>query len=355
MAATTKIPVVIACILSFAICQNWLPAVAQSTPNDSATNSTDRTASDTTSTPCPFSADNYHAVWHLIAQNTLYKERLTDWEQWEHRFDDQLNSKSQTDEAISNLVTALGDEYTYLSSPEETFLHKHARTRDHVVEARMLPYNIGYVRISTFWSGRAAAEVQTALRMLESANGYVLDLRDNKGGDIYEAQRACAMFLNKGTFSTLTGRCNGRASTEKLEITPTKLRFTTNKVVETEDRVPNLTGKRRLLILVNRNTRSAAEMMAGCLRDNHRGLLMGERTYGKGVVQSSWVLPDGSSIKIAVAKHYLPSGKNIHGCGIQPDICVKNWDSNDLQLAKTVDCLQRSGGIGFAVHTAYSR
>jgi hypothetical protein len=292
------------------------------------------------------------SVCNLIAQNSVFSERLPNW----HR---KLAAKTElgtvSDSDIESVVSDLGDDFTYFSDASQTQIHQNNWTQHGTVKACMLPENIAYIRISTFWSENVAMELESALHMLSAAEAIVLDLRDNKGGDIYEAHKVCSMFLDKGTFTTLRGRLNGVQFEEKLEIAPTSLRTTTDGIIIKEPRTPNLTGKRPLVILVNGNTRSAAEMVAGCLQDQRRALLLGSRTYGKGVIQSTWIFDDGSSLKIAMAKHFLPSGRNIHGIGIKPDVQVDNRGSGDVQLARSVECLQRgSSGDHYVVNTAYS-
>jgi C-terminal processing protease CtpA/Prc len=344
MVALFRIPLVLICCLVSGLTghqQLNLPAQAASSEEQQ-----DQKA--------PLSA-SCHSVWNLLAENSIYPDRLNDRQRWEPKITGAITvPPGQAQQAISEMVSALGDDYTYFRNAKETQCHKNDWLQKNVVTSRMLVGNIAYIRIRTFWSSHVCTELEDALRMLASAQGYILDLRDNRGGDIYETQKACGMFLDKGLFSTLKGRMGGREFKERLEITATKLRTTTDGITINEPRVPNLTGKRPVIILVNGNTRSAAEMFAGCLRDHQRALLVGRRTFGKGVIQSTWTFEDGTSIKIAIARYFLPGGRYIHDKGIAPDIAIDCVGTDDKQLAKSVDCLQKGHmAVSFAVHTAF--
>jgi hypothetical protein len=253
-------------------------------------------------------AASYHSVWNLLAENTIYPDRLNDRHRWEPKIAAAITAPpGQSQQALSEMVSALGDDYTYFRNAKETQCHKNDWMQKNVVNSRMLVGNIAYIRIRTFWSSHVCSELEDALRMLASAEGYILDLRDNRGGDIYETEKACGMFLDKGLFSTLKGRMDGKEFEERLEITATKLRTTTDGITINEPRIPNLTGKRPVIILVNGNTRSAAEMFAGCLRDHQRAWLVGHRTYGKGVIQSTWYKAPGRSKMVLQSKSPSPS------------------------------------------------
>ena len=97
-----------------------------------------------------------------------------------------------------------------------------------------------------------------------------------------------------------------------------------------------------LIIIVNGNSASASEVLSGAVKDFGVGKLVGETTYGKGVVQNMYQLPDGSGVKITMAKYYTPSGICIHGTGIEPDYKVTNSEDNsqDLQLEKAIEVIK---------------
>ena len=165
---------------------------------------------------------------------------------------------------------------------------------------------IGYVRLTQF--GEATArDLEEALRKLEleDMKGLVLDLRHNPGGLLDQAIKVCEKFLAKGEPIVTT---EGRRENAKHEASGRNAR-------------PELP----LLVLLNRYSASASEIVAGCLRDNDRAKIVGEKTFGKGSVQK--ILPingqQGAALRLTTAKYYTPSHQVIHGKGIEPHHEVK--------------------------------
>ena len=162
---------------------------------------------------------------------------------------------------------------------------------------------IGYVRIKQF-NANAAKEMKVTLKDLETkkVSGYVLDLRSNPGGLLESSIEISRQFINKGIIvRTLSKngledirRGNGQALTNKP-----------------------------LVVLVNEGSASASEIVSGAIRDNKRGKLVGQKTFGKGLVQSMRTLVDGSGLTVTVAKYLTPNGTDINKFGITPDIEVK--------------------------------
>jgi carboxyl-terminal processing protease len=162
---------------------------------------------------------------------------------------------------------------------------------------------VGYIRLKQF-SATAAKDMRLALTDLESKSpdGYVLDLRNNPGGLLAASIAIAREWLNEGTIvSTKTRdgiqdikRATGRAMTDKP-----------------------------LVVLVNEGSASASEILSGALQDNRRALLVGQKTFGKGLVQSVRSLSDGSGMTVTIAKYVTPSGRYINHSGIKPDIYVK--------------------------------
>lgn len=279
----------------------------------------------------------YHGVWELVDRNTLHEERRADLKAWEHKFDGQLNSPADTEKAITEMLSAFGDDFTYFRNTAATKAYQLQQEQHGVVKSRLLAGNTAYISLTTFASSHTAEEMRETLMRLDSADAYILDLRDNRGGNIYQAFEVAAMFVDKGPFATLHGRQNGVAYREHLLIAPTRLQTFLNRVLCSSARTPNLTGAKPLVVLVNHNTRSAAEMVAGALRDNGRCLIIGEKTFGKGVVQKTFDLHNGTSLKVAMAWNYLPSGQNIHGKGLRPDVLLSDSRGDaDLQRCREV-------------------
>jgi len=179
-----------------------------------------------------------------------------------------------------------------------------AVTRDLIhqpsVYAKLLDNGIGYARLTVFGSN-TAQELSAALTKLqtEGAKAYVLDLRDNGGGYLNAAIDVSSKFIPSGPIVSVESRggSNTQYDAENTAIPP-----------------------KPLAVLVNKYTASASEITSGALQDDGVGELIGEKTYGKGVVQTIHPLPDGSAVKITSARYLTPHGRDINLIGIQPDI-----------------------------------
>lgn len=158
----------------------------------------------------------------------------------------------------------------------------------------MVTDSIGLIEYSSFY-GKSSDEVKEALTNLkkQGAKAIILDLRDNTGGIITEAVNICNFFLPKGkTIVTTKGKGGKVKEVYKTAYQP----------IDTE--IP-------LLVLVNGSSASASEIVSGALQDEDRAVIMGQRTYGKGLVQTTAQLPYGGQLKVTIAKYYTPSGRCI--------------------------------------------
>lgn len=295
---------------------------------------------------------SYHRAWQLLEENTMYPERLKSWEQWEHRYDGKLKSRKDLEDALSSMIACLSDEYTYFRNEEETqTCHRHDDDYA-VVSACRLPHNIAYIAIHSFSSLHTASELESALQQFDSPKGIILDLRGNRGGYVEQALLSFELLADEGTFVSMKGREEGKPYEEVLVLEDNFVKRVVNGSTFWESRKKNTCGNAPLVVLVDIDTRSAAEMLAGALRDVKRAKLVGGKTFGKGVVQSSWNLESGCSIKIAMARYFLPSGADINGIGIMPDYYVdfqgkekpKEIRSNGLSIA-VPKLLERAPGI----------
>ncbi|MHB1305889.1 MAG: S41 family peptidase [Limisphaerales bacterium] len=164
---------------------------------------------------------------------------------------------------------------------------------------------IGYVRLTQFGEN-SSRELSVALKRLQEQGleGLVLDLRDNPGGLLDQAAQVCDRFLPAKTLVVST---EGRDPSERREFRSTG-----------RDLIPKLP----VVVLVNGGSASASEIVAGSLQDLKRAVIVGEKTFGKGSVQSIIPLPGGCAVRLTTAKYYTPSHKVIHEEGITPDIIV---------------------------------
>lgn len=175
---------------------------------------------------------------------------------------------------------------------------------------------IGYVRITQFGE-TTGEELEAALRKLKAQGmkALIIDLRWNPGGLLDEAVEVCQKFLPRGQLVVTT---EGRDPRE-------------NSIRRAAGRGDELNGM-PIVVLANLGSASAAEIVTGCLQDLHRAYVIGEKTFGKGSVQSIFPLEDGSALKLTVAKYYTPSHKVIHQHGITPDSLVPMSDEEQAAL-----------------------
>jgi len=187
------------------------------------------------------------------------------------------------------------------------FTVRRERITPRSVRDAILGQGIGYIRIRCF-SEATADELGRALARLVRANhgplrGLVLDLRDNPGGDLDAATAAADLFLDDGVIVSATGR----VSDARFSVTA--------RPGDALDGAP-------LAVLVNGGSASAAEILAGALRDHGRAVIVGRTTFGKGSVQTLLPLSDGHALKLTTSYYYTPSGASISGRGIRPDIVL---------------------------------
>ena len=168
------------------------------------------------------------------------------------------------------------------------------------VTSKMLPGNVGYVDLAVFGS-TTAQELNTALKRLdgEGAKAYVLDLRSNGGGYLNAAVDVSSKFISTGPIVSVKSRAGSDTEydAENIAIAP-----------------------RPLAVLVNQYTASASEITAGAIQDSGVGTLVGVKTFGKGVVQTIFPMPDHSAVKITTARYFTPKGRDINTVGIEPEI-----------------------------------
>ena len=178
-----------------------------------------------------------------------------------------------------------------------------------VADASILPGNIGYIRLDSFISSTATDEVKTALNTVKSADGIILDLRNNPGGLLSNAVAMADLFLPAG-----------------LTVVETE----SDGIVKATTTQGNLMSQQPLVVLVNNGSASASEILSAALRDNGRAKLIGETTFGKGIVQGIFPLPGGSGMNCTIARYLTPKHVSLNKIGIEPDykVVLKKWDKD---------------------------
>ena len=165
--------------------------------------------------------------------------------------------------------------------------------------------NIGYIRLRAF-NEQSHNQLIKQLKKISNnkLDGYILDLRNNPGGLLSQAIKITETFLDGGEIVSTRGR-------DKNDI---KI-FNAKK----GDKINN----KPLIVLINQGSASASEIVSGALKDHKRAILLGEKSFGKGSVQSIIPLKNQGGLRLTTAKYYLPSGESIHEKGVEPDITVK--------------------------------
>jgi len=205
------------------------------------------------------------------------------------------------------------------------------------VDARLLEPGFGYVRISQFQSDTAAA-FEEALADLKQASGeeglhgVILDLRDNPGGVLQASVAVADALLERGMIVYTEGRQPSNRHTYRAS------------AGDVLDAAP-------VVVLMNRSSASAAEIVAGALQDHDRATVMGSRSYGKGSVQSVMPVSGQQAIKLTTAYYYTPSGRSIHDAGIDPDVAHARGEES----AETYDARLLNDALGLLKERAGAR
>ena len=178
--------------------------------------------------------------------------------------------------------------------------------------------NIGYIRLRAF-NEQSHNQLIKQLKKISNKkiDGYILDLRNNPGGLLSQAIKITETFLDGGEIVSTRGR-------DKNDIRI----FNAKK----GDKINN----KPLIVLINQGSASASEIVSGALKDHKRAILLGEKSFGKGSVQSIIPLKNRGGLRLTTAKYYLPSGESIHEKGVEPDITVKR-NKNDFKINTETD------------------
>ena len=187
------------------------------------------------------------------------------------------------------------------------------------VKSELLDNNIGYIRLTSF-NDNSSEQIKKKIKKLKenkNLNAFILDLRNNPGGLLSQAIKISDFFLENG------------------EIVSTKSRKKSENRKWFARKGDVIEGK-TLIVLINYGSASASEIVAGALKDHKRAIILGERSYGKGSVQSIIPLKNKGAIRLTVAKYYLPSGKSISEVGVRPDIEI-NEEGDDFRIKTDTD------------------
>lgn len=200
------------------------------------------------------------------------------------------------------------------------------------VEGKVLKNKIGYIEFNSFDDG-CSDEFKTKLEELkkQGISGLIIDIRNNGGGLVNEALKIADYIVDKDAILLITKDKNGKEETDKATIDP---------IIN----VP-------IVLLTNKSSASASEILAGALKDNGKATIVGEKTYGKGVIQELLTLTDGSGLKITTNEYFTPNKNKINKIGITPDVLVELdkdvanqlviEEDKDNQLQKAIEVLSK--------------
>lgn len=177
------------------------------------------------------------------------------------------------------------------------------------IKTRMLQPDYGYVRVSQF-SKRTGRNLDTKVKQLiensdGTLKGVVLDLRDNPGGVLDAAVAVSNSFMHDGQIVSIKGRTDNADQSYSADN-------------------GDLLGGKPIVVLVNKGSASASEIVAGALQDSGRAVITGQKTFGKGSVQTIMPLQSGAALKLTTARYYTPSGRSIQAKGIKPDVPIQD-------------------------------
>ena len=198
-------------------------------------------------------------------------------------------------------------------------------TVEAVKEELMENDQIGYIRISTF-NANTGPELKETLNDFEKVPlvGIIVDLRNNPGGLLESAIEVASQFIKEGDIVQIKGR---------------------NNVIKVYNSYGNQYPDWPLVLLVNVGSASASEIVAGAIQDMERGTILGEATFGKGLVQQVYSLSDDSAVLVSTSEYYTPEGRVINNVGIEPDIIISLEEQTeedreeDVQLNAAIDLL----------------
>ena len=187
------------------------------------------------------------------------------------------------------------------------------------VKSKVIDNNVGYIRLTSF-NDNSSDQIKKKIKELKKEKKikkYILDLRNNPGGLLSQAIKISDFFLDNGEIVATKGRKNSENR---------KWFAKKGDIIDGET----------LVVLINYGSASAAEIVAGALKDHKRAILIGENTYGKGSVQSIIPLKNNGAIRLTISKYYLPSGKSISGTGVTPDIEIAE-SSDEFRINTETD------------------
>jgi C-terminal processing protease CtpA/Prc len=287
----------------------------------------------------------YHAIWAAVQGNFFDADRLKDWGSFEHRFDQSIIDDETALRFAAEALSSLNDRYTCLLPIDAPVLSNtpapDAAPQDGASEAvtcLLSASNLGYVRILNFDSPNFVEELEEKLKVVAHCDGYILDLRANRGGLVDQAAKAAQFFIHEGTITSFVSRSDQGTTTRHV--------FATTRIFGYTDEMPDgttqterferkgypLAGKVSV-VLLGPKTASAAELFAAAvLCNNYAGFVLsvGRATAGKGIVQKYIDILGKVKLQVSYCRFLAPTGdwfgddRQTVVNEIEPDVIVQD-------------------------------
>jgi C-terminal processing protease CtpA/Prc len=290
----------------------------------------------------------YHSAWQLVRDVFIGREQLADWDSWEHRFDEQINTEADAVRFTQQMLESLGDAYTWLETKSDVIADDLAEQEaGPVFSVKVLENGVGYLRIRTFDVEEFCSQMWEAFKelgQLGQRKGLIIDLRGNPGGLIEHGNMAVSFFMDEGPTAIYEKQIDRGFVRRVCRLAKD------NFVVDVScdflepyskefERYPNVFDNEPIVILIDGRTGSSAELFAAILQENGRAIIVGVDSYGKGIGQLVRRLAFGTRIHVTNARFYGPKhqwfgdARQTTIVGVKPDVVVEAVDGEDRQLA----------------------
>ena len=306
----------------------------------------------------------YLEIWNLVKRLFYDADRLVeaDWESKKALYDARIVDDQSALACAAEAIASLDDRYTQLVDATQ-YAERRADLESHesCVIARILPGNIAYLRIETFFQEDIFAQVTAAVETLAACDGLILDVRDNGGGLLDETGHCCEYFVKEGTVSGFVHRSEGGLYERAVGCNEEAFIVIEERNGKQEEpqlfmRRPPLMAGKPTVVLINGGTGSAAEVFASAVLVNGKRhgecIALGTESAGKGIAQSVFSTPDGKArVQISCAKfldaelEWLgDSGQRVRN-GIKPDVTVNDTESFTAPMTAAYEHLKRTLGV----------
>jgi C-terminal processing protease CtpA/Prc len=288
----------------------------------------------------------YHAIWSAVGENFYDIDRLESWGDWEHRFDNQIDSDETAIRFAVEAIASLEDPYTKLQlkpqstssaeSSESGDVERDSQDAEETVYAVLTPANIAYLRIMDFLDKKVVEKVQEALTKVAACDGIIVDLLHNKGGNMDLAIECCELFLRRGVICTVETRRGAGFHKRTTLLKPetciwSDLNPDGSEQNETYKRLTPIVAGKPIAFMLSPVTASAAELfVCAVVMNGFKGMCstVGNSTLGKGIGQSGWIDILGKvNLRVSCCRWLAPSGDWLGdgtkpAGGIDPDVVV---------------------------------